>query len=516
MKNYSPTLLLPFATRYRISFFLALCAFLLSSILLISSCKSKDDLSNLETPEFAIPVINTRLSVGDILKILGNVSSIIIEPNGQIKMHYAGQTVEKTATELLSFPDVIPFYAPQASSSIPVQPVGGMSIKSVALKSGTIAYGFTATESMTVTVTIPELSKGGAAFRQTETVPVGVFQSVPYNLSGYTLAPGNGQLTISYEAKKSTGTLVTNLDFRGTFNQLTYSSIEGYMTERPYNFDKQRIFLNLFTDLVSGSLEFVDPKVVINVENSFGFGMTSRISSLNAFGLKSSGFIDTLPITYPKKGIDFAYPAITEKGQSKITPTYYLDRTNSNVADIINKNPLMIEYDIDAVTQSSGSNLVFLTDQSKIKISADFELPLYMKAEGFYYEQSVAPDLSSLSSSTVQSAEMKIVTISRIPGKVNLQIYFKDAHDNILDSLFNNSQDLLDGAPVDADGNVNGTAKKEIIAPIDRAKIDRIKDATKVIIGTTLSTTNNGKVAVRINNNQTLELRMGMKVKTQL
>ncbi len=492
---------------------------IVSLVFLMSGCQAIDDLSNIEkpalSPELAIPLVNTRLSVGDILNSVGGASSVVIEPNGQIKMYYEGKAIEKTASDLLSFPPRIEFAAPQASSSIPMQPVGGMIIKSVALKGGSIKYGFTASENLTVIVTIPELSKGGAAFRQTETVTAGKFQSAVYDLSGYTLAPSNSTLTISYEAKKANGSLVTNLDFLGTFDNLGYSYIEGYMTEQPYNFDRQQIILNLFTDFVSGNLEFIDPKVILTVENSFGFGMTSKISSMRALGLKSSGFIDTIPMTYPNKGFDFAYPSLSEKGQTKKTP-FTLDRNNSNIATVLAKNPLLIQYDVDATTKSSGNNLIFLTDQSKIKMRADFELPLYLKASDFYYEQILNPDLSSLSDPRVQSAEMKIISVNRIPGTINMQIYFRNANKKIIDSLFSSSKNLLAGAPVDADGNVNGTNKQEFLIPIDRAKLDRIKDAKDMVLGTTLSTSNNGKAAARINDKQTVELRMGVKVKTQL
>ncbi|MEY4905705.1 MAG: hypothetical protein RLZZ292_3520, partial [Bacteroidota bacterium] len=278
MEN-SPVLLLHLATRLSRSLFSVIS--IASLFFLISGCQAIDDLSNLEkpalSPEFAVPLVNTRLSVGDILKSFGNTSTIVIEPNGQIKMYYEGKAIEKRASDLLSFPPRIEFAAPQASSSIPMQPVGGMNIKSVALKAGSVKYGFTASENLTVIVTIPELSKGGAAFRQTETVTPGKYQSASYDLSGYTLSPSSSKLTISYEAKKANGSLVTNLDFLGTFDNLAYSYIEGYMTEQPYNFDRQQIILNLFTDFVSGDLQFVDPKVILTVENSFGFGMTSKI-----------------------------------------------------------------------------------------------------------------------------------------------------------------------------------------------------------------------------------------------
>ena len=506
----------------RVSFFRTiLFAAVLSNLLLFSGCKAYDDASNFTSPtseyspEFAAPIINTQLSLKDILKLTGNLSFVQVESDGQIKLVYEGKTQNILATSIVAFPPTIPFAAPSSNNSIPFQAIGGINVRNVSIKSGTISYGFSASETLIVTVTIPELSKNGVSFKQTNAVASGSFKSAPFDLSGYTFSPNANKFSINYEAKKSDGSLVNNLNLQGNFNDIKYTYIDGYMTSQFYNFEKQRTYFNLFTELLADSLVFVDPKAIVTIDNSFGLPIAATVNSMNAFVIKSTGFIDTLPLIYQKNSIDVSYPLISEIGKSK-TSKYVFDKTNSNISLLINKNPLLIEYDIDAKSKDSGTNVVFLNENSSLQIKTNFELPMYLKAKNFYYEQKIKPDLSILDG-TVENAELKIISNNNIPTTVGMQVYFNDRNGNILDTLFaNGSKKFLEAASVDANGNVTTSGKTEFLVPLDKAKVNRIKGAKEIVLGFVLSTTNNGKTAVRMNSNQNIDIRMGIKVKTKL
>ncbi len=489
------------------------------TIVVFSGCQIANDALDFQTPEgaspeFATALVDTKVSLQDILKSTGNAQFIQVEADGLIKFFYEGNSFEKTAKELINFPSqlAIPSVAPTTTLPMPI--IGGMVISKTSLKAGIIRFEFNASEALNIIVTIPQLQKGAIVFSKTFTAKAGKFDSGNLDIAGYTLSPTNAKdISIIYQAQNAAGSVISNLDLKTNFENWDYTYVEGYMNQQYFNFDKQRKYINLFTDLI-GTLEFISPRLNIEIENSFGVPFQANITSLSALGLKSSGFIDTLPINVANKNIDFNYPLISEAGISKKTKITF-DKSNSNIASVINKNPLAIESDIDASTKSSGNKLTFINENSKLSFKSNLELPMYLTAKGFSYDLVVKKDFSILENN-VEKAEIKLITDSGIPADVTLQGYFQDANNNILDSLFSGAKTLLIGAEVDANGVVTKNVRKEDLISLDNAKIVRVKNAKRLVLNFSLATSNSGKSIVRFNTNQNLSIKMGIKVKAKI
>ena len=81
----------------------------------------------------------------------------------------------------------------------------------------------------------------------------------------------------------------------------------------------------------------------------------------------------------------------------------------------------------------------------------------------------------------------------------------------MLDSLFTEVPNFIEGAPVDAFGNASEKARKETFITFDRSRFDRIKSSKQAFLEIFFSTTNKGQESVKVYADQIVDIRMGMR-----
>lgn len=229
-----------------------------------------------------------------------------------------------------------------------------------------------------------------------------------------------------------------------------------------------------------------------------------NILSVNGDSIElESPFIDN--------GIDFEYPLISEIGEVKTT-TFYFDKDNSNVVEVLSAGPVFVDYDVDAMANPNGfAELGFLTDESMFRVQVSVELPFHARIVDFK-----ANDVFNINFDgydDVEYIEFKMITENEIPLGVDVQVFFADENENVIDSLFINNENILEPAPVDSNGDVNGQSEKTTFITIDAAKFERVKNAKKLLLEARFSTSSasNGQM-VNIRDGESVDIRMGMKV----
>src|SRR5690606_25412531 len=113
----------------------------------------------------------------------------------------------------------------------------------------------------------------------------------------------------------------------------------------------------------------------------------------------------------------------------------------------------------------------------------------------------------------VDDAEFKLVVDNAIPLDVEVQAYFLDASNNVIDSLLDAPQRIVGAAPVDSQGEPTGVTRKITFAPFAEARFQKIKtSATRILLNTAFSTLNNGNTSVKIYSSQDVKIKMGVKL----
>ncbi len=491
---------------------------MLLCVLLISACNRLDDLDNLEVvnydAEFAIPLFSGDASFQDVLDNFDEETFITILPDGLIQLNYKGNVVATSSADIFGNLPAWPFPVLDTIVGLEFNIPGNLDVDLAVLKSGILDWGYQMFhgEPLTVTVTIPNATKDGEVFQRTRTHPAGAELHVEpgIDISGYTLLPTNDSIFVRYQAfRPNVGYADTLSNFFIRFTDFTATYVEGYLGSDLYELPRDTIEIEFFENWTRGDVSFKEPKILIGVENSFGFPVRSKTNIMSVLTVDG----DSIGLVSPfiDNGIDFAYPSLSEVGVVKTT-NFYFDEENSNIDDIIASNPVSVDYDLDAIPNPDQDTAIrgFLTDSSYFKVQVEVELPMHGTAEGFEARDTFQLDLSEYEN--VDHVEFKMISDNGIPVAVGMQAYFADASMNILDSMYTDSEVILDAALVDAEGLVTSRTEKTTISTIGNDRYPNIKDAKYIFVSSSFSTTNNGNNVVKIFSDQNIEFRMGMKI----
>ncbi|HMQ63591.1 MAG TPA: hypothetical protein PKE06_23105 [Flavilitoribacter sp.] len=497
-----------------------------STALLLSSCRQFDDLQDISSidyeAEYAIPLVNTSLSLEDILVKLEDNSVIFIDPDGLIRFKYSGDVITKTSDEvfaainetLAQYP-VIPVLSKK--QALPFSSPDGLQMDRLDLKGGTFIYAFNNpnTQPVSVTITLPQVTKDGVpmsfhvnvpAYSGSGNQPIGTNFLIPASLADYRIVPDQDSVYIEYEALTSSGASVNLSNFLVRIENLSFYYAEGYLGNQLYEGGRDTIEIDFFEKWIKGDIYFENPKITFNFENSFGIPTRSIINVFNIFTVRG----DVLPLEseYITDGIDFPYPSLSEVGQVKST-AFVFTKNNSNIDVVLGAGPVAIDYDVNAFTNPDNNTTIrgFITDSSYYKVRVDVELPLHGRANDFIARDTFAIDFSNFTD--VRAAEFKLVADNHLPLSVDVQGYFLDENGVVLDSLMNGQQRLVESGQVNADGIVSQPRQTVTFVNFPGDRFFGIKPAKKLLIVAGFSTANNGQGSVKVLANQNIDIRLG-------
>ena len=508
--------------------FLRTCA-AVAGMIVIQSCSPFDGVDELEVEStdaaYAIPLVNTKLSIEDLLEKFEDESTLTIDPDGLIRFHYSGDVLTKTANQVfaainqtLNQTGAIPLVSRR--QALPFTAPGGLEFDRMDLKAGNMVYLLTNRHNKPVTmrITMPTVIKNGLpltiqhtlnAYSGSGDAPSISNLFIPFSLAGYSVLPENDSIYIEYLGIDSSGdTIPPSNPSLITISSLAFSYTEGYLGQQLHEGGRDTIRIDFFNNWFRGDVYFEDPVITFNFENSFGIPTRSIINVFDVFTVRN----EVLPLqsAFITEGIDFPYPTIDEVGQVK-SAQFVFNKNNSNIREVLGAGPLAIDYDVNAITNPEQETGVrgFVTDSSFYRVRVDVDLPLYGLATYFSVRDTYNIDFSGYPA--INSASFKLVADNGMPLAMDIQGYFLDGSGQVLDSLLTNGSDrLVDAAPVDDQGLP--TQPKRTITTIDfpKERFARIRDSRRLLLLSSFSTSTNGQQSVQIKRNQETRLQIGV------
>jgi hypothetical protein len=501
---------------------------LVISLIVITACQ-KWDIYGVDTSgsgsEYAIPVLEGKTSLRDVLAPFDKKAFFEIAPDGQMSLYYKGQLQARTSYDIFANIQqalALPIPLSDTVTRVPMRVPSGIQITKTFIKTGELValawLPADITEALDVTVSAPQMTKNGQMFTQTFTAyPNSPLPSAQrYDVSGYALASQNDSLYLKYDARKRSNGQRIIVPFnqaasRGLAIQLStlvFGYAEGWLGQSPFLTNRDTIEIDFFEQWKRGEVKFVNPSVDITLDNSFGFPVKANALVADIITINNQ----TLSLRSNLLGnLSANYPSLQEIGQSKRTVIHF-DKTNSNIDSIINSNPAKFDYWIQGITNPDTSRRVigFLTDSSFFKLQVEIRLPVWASAKDFEVNQSYPLSLTDYDK--VDYVEMKINTENEMPIRVGLQGYFATDNNIVIDSLYSSSKPVLEGAPVDASGNVTGVAKQTSLIRLDAAKFAKVRNCKKMLLKYAFATTGNGAIPVKVKSQQQVKVQIGMKV----
>jgi len=488
-KLYAPSLLFAFC----ISFF---------------SCKPIDDIVIKGVQQdWSVPLINTTFSVKDLLAKFDTLAYVRFTSDSTLVLHYNGSFFSRSSLDIFaSFQNAI-FPVTDTVMAVPVSLPSGVYVDSVITKSGNLVYAFSSPEPTTVHLTIPSLQKNGVVFDRTfscDKTPL--IQTL--DMAGWALVPRNDSIIIIHDARNAAGKRL-NLKGNAAFQiqNFVFSFVRGYLGRDTFDIPQDVINFDFFKNLAAGDVKFESPSLTVTLNNSYGVPVKSVIKVANFVTRDGS----KLPLTSPlSAGVNINYPKLNEIGQSKQT-VVVLDKTNSNLQDVISFKPVQLEYKIVGVMNpdNSAKTIGFLTDSSIYKLRVDVDLPVHLRANNFILRDTSALSLTDQPNATY--ATFFITTESTIPADLAVQGYFLGANNSVLDSLVVGKPLLVNGAPVDANGYPTQSQTTQLSTSFSQARLKNILGKTqKIAWAYNVATTGGGVKAARVTAKQTVNVHLGV------
>ncbi|MBK7410326.1 MAG: hypothetical protein IPL49_19940 [Saprospirales bacterium] len=491
-------------------------------------CQHFNDLENVETigndAEYAIPLINTSVSLDDLLEKLDKYTYLDIDSNNLIFLRYKGDVVTKTSQEIfknieLALPPLIPVL--DTVMPLPFTTPDGIEMDYVELKSGFLYYAYKSyhEDDLSMKIRFPQVFKPNGdilefnnVINYSGTLPVETVLLAPYNLKDHKLiADSEGNLRIEYIALHSNGVRDTVSNFNIALTNVEFSYAEGYFGNQLHDGKRDTINIEFFETWTKGDVYFEDPKIFVNVFNSFGVPTRSIV---NVFDITTAdGNVLSLQSDAIDNGIDFDYPELPDEvGETKITQ-FSFTKDNSNIDVVLGSKPVALDYDVDAITNPDNVTAIrgFITDSSRYTVSVEVELPIYGRSSSFVAIDTVDVDFSSYDN--VKEMEFKVFAENFLPIRVGIQAYMEDEFGVVIDSLLATPQTLIAAAPVDAAGDVINPVKHVLYVPVAGARLENLRRTKRIVVEAAFSTYNEGNTSVKVYADQHVNIGVGLRLK---
>ncbi len=537
-----------------------------AAVMLFFSCNLDESLDKLESvnkvqwdPTIAAPLIDTRLTISD---FLDRASSAFIEVDDENLIHvvYRGDLASLKAKQIAGIPTqnfngqfgLLQFHVDQfnntGSTTVEFSTIfnfgpDNMEIDSLTMNacavSTTLSHDLQ--HDVDIEISLPNvIQENGQPFVINSSLPYSGSSNTSKNItrdlknaffdltkSGnklYSQLPANFKITIN----QSGGNPITTSDmfsFNTDFLYNEYDVLYGFIGNKVISpSDLDSIELDLFrgvdSNLQNINFRIADPRLKFYMSNSYGIPIAAQISEITTISrsagkLSATGFPDPLVIPTPNR---------QQIGET-LVDSFELNRTNSNVADMISNIPQHLIYGFGAEVNPVGTtSRNFITYNSEFKISVDIDVPLAGRADGFELTQEtdisdMTKDLNDLEDiDQLEEILVRMFIRNEFPVDVDLQLYFQDSSGNTLDSLFQEGQMLLRSASVDGNGRVTNSNDYPLDITMTREQFDIIKTATKGLITAKLNTLkqNGNQPEVRFYADYGIGFKLGMQAKASI
>ncbi|MDD3859117.1 MAG: hypothetical protein PHW83_02880 [Bacteroidales bacterium] len=507
---------------------------------------------------FALPAAWGDLAFVDFIELYDSTGLLIENEDGYVSLQYKAYVNSDTVQSIIylnnqetsgtvtspvfnfagfdDFGDTISYVYTQDMAFTMFNPEA--EIDSILLKTGIldVATNSTYGHSARLYITFPTVTKNGVPFSKTFTYVTGggYANSLNNDFSGYKVdmtqtatgfneIPVNIRLTLYYSGSSvpNTGTLTFDADMKG----MRYSMMHGYFGLNTLFFESDTIDINLFRneDWEIERYEFRDPKFNVYYWNSYGIPSQFYFTHLMA-----NSAIDDMDYNIIDYGVglpvgesnpfDVSYATVA--GESKLD-SLKLNKTNSNIADVVNKRPKWIQFKAKATTNPAGNNHNnFVTEDSEIAVEVVMELPLWGYIYNFNMRDTMEIDVDDLFNeyNPITRALVRLDIKNGLPVEVFGQVYFADQYYNILDSIFYTYQErLLSAAEVDENGRVIDFSRKVTKIEYDEERLEKLRSCKYMIYGGQANTTGaNVNEVVKIYSDYRLIFDVGFEVDLEL
>jgi hypothetical protein len=262
---------------------------------------------------------------------------------------------------------------------------------------------------------------------------------------------------------------------------------------------------------------FEDPRVVVSVNNSFGFPMSVTFSKLSA--TSSTGTNIPVTINGTDSILDLTRPLTPNDSAALTTRTFNKD--NSNIKNALNAQPKQVAFTISAKANPKGKVSLptppFLKSDSKAEINLDVVFPLWGKCTKFGTNDVFGFDYGELFGNAT-GIEFKVWINNGLPAGGTLTLIFCGKDTAEIDRITTDLS-IIEPSPYDKTTGISTgitehdfTLKFYKLEDLPKIKLCKVSTAfhTPYTNGTDAS---GGVEIIKVMSDNTMQMKIGMKVK---
>ncbi|MEP3387773.1 MAG: hypothetical protein ABJO02_06280 [Reichenbachiella sp.] len=287
--------------------------------------------------------------------------------------------------------------------------------------------------------------------------------------------------TITFEA----GTEILpeqRMTFDLAFNNPGFTHIYGKFGSDPIDLQNQSIDMTAFNDFSGDGLKLEDPRVYLITTNSYGMDIELSFDELKAVDADGNEVL-LQEITPP--GIDGFVSSPEIEGEVKID-TIELNNQNSNIDDLLNSAPVLMEFEISGIPNPASSSRLnnFLLEDSRVEIESLIAIPMQFQMDGFSVDFDF--ELNDLDIESAESIIFNIIATNEIPFSGAIDLSFIDDQGNLLFSLPNAAN--IESPTVGSDGKTTAPHVSNSGIDLSSEGIDALINAHKILATANIST----------------------------
>ncbi len=494
------------------------------SILLISfSCvRSLDEraLDELENAVWAVPILNDEVTLQDVFSNANTGDArITTDEEGRVTISYEGEVLNDPASVV--FPPIfglfdIPFSDSIFQLDLAQTGTTQMIDSAVFLRDELyFKYNYSGSEPVNITLTVNELKKDGQVLRQEIMHPgssdgsVVQVEAPPFKINGFHMANNNNIITFRYDARKANGERIEIDAVSVNWNFLEFDYAEGFFPRAEREVIGSFIPIGLYDRWLSGTMNFVEPRIEVNIENSFGFEVGAEFNEMTLETI--DGEILELSSTLIDDGIVFAFPGFDEMGEVKFTD-FDFDQNNSNFKEIFNNRIRQFNYRINAVANPSDNPEFrgYIRSDNFYSVQLRVEVPMHLGINDLQVVDTFDFNFD-FPDAPLDSLELKLILENRFPVDVTTQLYMLDGGNNVIDSLFSDGELFLKGGTYSGTSVLTNVTSEDIFIDLPNDRIENLKRTKRILIRPTFRSTPNGEDPLWIFDTYGLGVKMGAK-----
>lgn len=460
------------------------------------------------SPAIAMPLVSSEFNAGDLLGTPGPGGYIYLDDDNGIGLAYHTTLLSTRASEIFEIPDFsFDISGPFDQLSLPLEFAEGDLLGRLSVEEGVFSYVVTWADPREgeLMMSFPQWKRFGQIV--SEKIATKASQQLyagTIDLSGVTMdfseLTSENALDILFGAIDEHGPVDYTLDhFTAELSDLVFSDIEGQLRSFKLDHRVDTFDLGVVHNWIKGSVIFVNPRISMVAESSFGIPLVLSVDNFS--GLGSGG---ATALSGDVVNSDWLIQEAA--AGSPVRDSVVAVPDNSNVVDFLSISPSRISYRINLSASVSGGDVVTLSARDHITVTAGLQIPLHCMIQDAVLLDTFDVDIPAVAQ--LRRMELVLWFENSFPHAIGTQVFLLDSLGHTLDSLFRADDLLMASGQTDLSGRVVNASSRKTVVTFEAETIARLYRTRKLVVRARISTSEDGNQPVRYSTENRLRCRI--------